>query len=198
MKTTKISTGIIIGITGLAGSGKDTAAVELISTSGVYQYAFARPMKEAAKLLMGWTDEHVHGKLKDVIDPLYGVSPRYVLQTLGTEWGRSIIHKGLWTLRAERFIESCRKLNADCNIVITDVRFDNEAAFIKEAGGIVLEVIRPDRYAQLDTGMAGAAEHTSEGGVHDKYISARICNDGTVEELHQLVGSVLAQLGVHL
>tara|TARA_R110000744_G_scaffold31727_1_gene74559 strand:- start:9193 stop:9744 length:552 start_codon:yes stop_codon:yes gene_type:complete len=173
--------GFIIGVAGKAGAGKDTAAAAIIKEfNPTFEYAFARPIKEAAKILMGWTDEHVRGELKEVVDPLYGVSPRYVMQTLGTEWGRKIIKSTLWTLRAKRFIETCREQDPNCNIVITDVRFDSEASFIIDLGGAVLNISRPSNDKVV-------LEHSSEDGVSDCLITKSIINDGTVVELHEAV-----------
>ena len=182
-----IKAGRIIGFTGLAGAGKNTAAFAVI-TSGdaiTYQYAFAAPIKEAAKAAMGWTDEHVDGELKELVDPLYGVSPRYVMQTLGTEWGRNMIRDELWILRAKRFIDSCRELTPNCTIVITDVRYDNEAAFIRELGGTILEIVRLDNDKPV-------LNHVSESGVHLAYVAKVINNDGTEADLHKAVLEALS------
>jgi hypothetical protein len=178
-------TGFIVGLSGLAGAGKDTAAAAIMRDSKpVYEYAFARPMKEAAKILMGWTDDHVRGELKEVVDPLYGVSPRYVLQTLGTEWGRKIINTDLWTLRAKRFIETCREQDPNCNIIITDVRFDNEAAFIVRLGGVVLNIIRPSNDKVV-------LKHISEDGISECYIFKHVINNGTIADLDAAVINTL-------
>jgi len=133
-------------------------------------------MKEAAKILMGWGDAHVHEELKEVVDPLYGVSPRKVLQTLGTEWGRELINPDLWLLRAERYLDSISKLSLDTIVVITDVRFDNEAEFIIHQGGVVIEVLRPNSTKQV-------LEHKSEGGVKDIYVRHTLNNDSGLIQL---------------
>jgi hypothetical protein len=185
--TKKVTTGLLIGLTGKAGAGKDTAALALIA-DGFHEYAFAEPMKEAAKILMGWGDDHVHDTvLKDTIDPLYGVSPRRVLQTLGTEWGRELIHKDIWLLRAKEHIRQVRRAYPTADIVITDVRFNNEARFIQENGGIVLEVVRPP----TSGGGKEVEAHESEAGVFNGYIIHYLTNNGTVDQLHDMIRKVV-------
>src|SRR6056297_1375507 len=122
---------MIIAMTGYKGAGKSLAAAYLWKQYGFMQYAFADPMKAAMHAVFGWTDEHLHGKLKEVEDPRYSVSPRFALQTFGTEWGQHLLseHKPfkqnvgrkLWV---KIFIE--RFYDPDFDWVISDLRFPHE------------------------------------------------------------------------
>jgi hypothetical protein len=58
--------------------------------------------------------------------------------------------------------------------MIPDVRFENEADWLRSEGGILIEVSR---------GSPGEDSHASEAGVPDKYITHSIVNDGTIDEL---------------
>jgi len=87
----------LIGLTGPAGSGKDTVARLLCEQHGFVQIAFADPLRAMLKAGLGLTDEHFNNR-EDKEAPLewLGKSPRQLLQTLGTEWGRRQVHPHLW------------------------------------------------------------------------------------------------------
>lgn len=167
----------IIGLTGLARSGKDTVALHLNENAGYSSYAFAQPIKQACKVIFNWSKSHVNGELKEVVDPLYGVSPRMAMQSLGTEWGRESINSSIWLLRAQSEIQSNSKL------VITDIRFNNEAELIKENGGIVIEVRRNDRESVY--------QHKSELGISPQLIDFTIDNNGSISELYNQVDEII-------
>jgi hypothetical protein len=91
---------MLIGLTGKARSGKDTVAGYLNNKHMFSHYWFSKPMKDACRTIFGWDDRHLYGDLKEVVDPVYGISPRVALQTLGTERGRNCINQDLWLTRA--------------------------------------------------------------------------------------------------
>lgn len=134
---------IVIGITGQKQSGKNTLGNEIIKRhSGFVQYAFADPVREAAKAFFGWTDEEM-SKNKETIDPFWGISPRQALQFIGTEVGRqgfglrfSEFNKTtgdtIWIKRFYKFLENTKPYQ---HIVITDVRFLNEVNAILNLDG---------------------------------------------------------------
>ena len=64
------------------------------------------------------------------------------MQTLGTEWGRELVHPHLWILLANERLKVLR--GAGIGMLISDVRFQNEADWIRSEGGIVLEIRRPE------------------------------------------------------
>jgi len=87
----------LIGLTGPAGSGKDTVARLLCEQHGFVQMAFADPLRAMLKAGLGLTDEELHRRdLKEAPLEWLGKSPRQLLQTLGTEWGRQHVHPHLW------------------------------------------------------------------------------------------------------
>jgi hypothetical protein len=147
---------ILIGITGKARSGKDTVAEILSRNFQVKRYAFAGPLKIGLATMLGLDGRHVSGDLKEIPIPEFGgKSPRQMLQTLGTEWGRQLVSDSLWVDLGMSEWEKC--LGRGRSLVITDVRFENEAEAIRKAGGVVAHVQR---------GLApGVAPHSSEAGV---------------------------------
>lgn len=170
----------IIGLCGKARSGKDTAANMLQTikpTAG--KVAFADPIRAAAKAMFDFTDEHLHGKLKEVVIPRYGKSPRQIMQTLGTEWGRDTIHEDLWLLIAEEKIDAF--VGAGRWAIVTDVRFENEADFIRKKGGQIWHIRRGDAPA--------VSKHPSEAGVTFRADLGDIVinNNGTLDDLFEQV-----------
>lgn len=150
----------LIGITGLAGSGKDTLADALVFDRGATKYNFALPLKQALNACFGWTMAQWDDRVwKETVIEWLGKSPRQCAQTLGTEWGREQVHPGLWLLLAEqRYHEHRRQLSPGA-FVIADVRFENEARMIHDNGGIVVKVSRID--------VRPINAHVSEKGVDD-------------------------------
>ncbi len=165
----------LVGITGKARSGKDTAADFLCSSMGYSKYSFAKPIKEAVKVMFGLTEHHVNGHLKEVVLSDLGVSPRFLMQTLGTEWGRETVNKNVWLLAAQRQIDNLKAFGNGF-IVIPDVRFENEASFIRKNGGLLIHISRDN----CDKVLA----HDSENGVAFMPHDVQVLNNGTVSDLH--------------
>jgi hypothetical protein len=175
----------LIGIHGLLGSGKDTVAsmiVNLFCPVKYKQYAFAWPIKEACKIIFDFTDRDMADRiLKERIHPFWGISPRKAMQTLGTEFGRDMIRKDIWILRAESEIQkNAFKL---IGTVISDVRFENEADIIRNRNGVIIHVIR-NTETDLEKEVTS---HGSEQGilVHENDIILN--NNGTFQDLQKNV-----------
>jgi hypothetical protein len=158
----------IIGFTGLAGSGKSTAADRLITAHGWQRVRFSGPLK-AMLAALGLTDAEIEGDRKEVpCELLCGRTPRHAMITIGTEWGRDLIGPDLW-VRAWR--AAVDRMPAGVPVVVEDVRFENEAAAVRAAGGVVVRVVRPG------TGQI-AAGHVSEAGVVTT--GPELVNDGSI------------------
>lgn len=168
----------LIGIAGRARSGKDTVANFIIAAIGGYRYSFADPIRAMlVPLGVDMSDPYWQARKEDVI-PALGVSPRRMMQTLGTEWGRQLINPDLWIIMAHQ-----RLLQNGPGMVISDVRFENEAAWIRKHGGWIIHVIRPDAKA--------VEAHASEDGIEMQDTDARLFNNGTLEELQLSVRELL-------
>jgi hypothetical protein len=175
--TNKNGQPMIIGFAGKATSGKDTAGTYFIDNYQFLHYYFAKPLKEGAKIMFGLTDEQVLNKEK-IIEP-WGKSPRQIYQLLGTEVGRGI-DTNVWVKNAQMFIKNaCGR-----SVVITDVRFSNEALWIREQGGVVV-------YIERDQPTIEEFGHSSENGLVDDDIDIYIDNDGTIEDLHNKLGELV-------
>lgn len=160
----------IIGLCGLATAGKSTAAAAFY---GWERASFAAPIR-AMLAALGLTAEDMGERGKNVPLPwLGGKTPRQLMQSLGTEWGREQVSPDIWLALAERRISCARAAAFAANfhgIVFDDVRFDNEAALLRSLGGKVLRIERD--------GLAPSMTHASERGVSLDLVDGTIINLG--------------------
>lgn len=131
---------MLIGITGLAGSGKSEVSAVLVNQRGFRSHAFADPLKEML-LTAGFHRHQLYGSGKGVLDTTFGKTPRQIMQTLGTGWAREMVHPDFWVKLWERRI--AHSLAMGRHVVADDIRFPNEADAIRAHGGQVWRVIRP-------------------------------------------------------
>ncbi len=142
----------IIGLTGLAGAGKTSAARWLERNMGYTVLPFSAPLKAMAGVVL--RAEQLHGVGKEVpLEVLCGLTPRQFMQRLGTEFGRDQVGQDFWI---GLWFRAARALPQGARIVADDVRFLNEAATIRAAGGVIIEMARPG------AGSASGADHVSE------------------------------------
>jgi hypothetical protein len=175
---------MIIGLCGAAGAGKDTVAERLVFMHGFLQFAFADPIYEAVSVITGLEVHELKDRSrKENCLGWISHSPRRLLQSLGTEWGRDMIHPEIWVMSLMQRVEGVR------DAVITDVRFNNEAEAILARGGEVWRVV--GREANIGKEASG---HSSEGGVADKYVSATVQNSGTLDDLWGAVDGAYERL----
>lgn len=186
----------VIGLCGAAGAGKNTAADLIHVIAGHEVVALADPIYAAVSAMLGIPVKQLQDRrLKEQPIEWLGVSPRRLLQTLGTEWGRDTIRQDIWVTIAR---ERARKtLDAGRGVVFCDVRFDDEAKMIRDdLGGEVWKVIREPQLprtpiASLD---GEAATHSSEAGVSDELIDATLMNvGGTMLLMRQIQGYLARQ-----
>ena len=154
----------VIGLSGLAGSGKTTLARLLSENYGYQVISFAGPLKAMARAF-GLTPREMAGDLKESpCVALCGRTPRQFMQWLGTEFGREMIGQNIWVEAWRRRVEEAHldaiadqcDATAKALIVADDVRFPNEAEAIRSMGGIV---IRIERYG---AGSSSGSGHASE------------------------------------
>lgn len=228
----------IVGVSGQAGSGKDTVADYLVEKYGFTKIALADPIKHFGYHVFGFTEDQLWGPSdqRNAVDARYSteemwnlaqyrlemygheyiervtdatepkvveacykhlvhwfchlrdqytgkLSPRIMLQMLGTEWGRDAVGPNLWIdclLRTTRKLLNeegdmvpygydrleglkVRKLKGfkmPAGVVVSDIRFENEFKQIHSVGGTVMRVLRPSSDAKATN--IGVAGHASE------------------------------------
>lgn len=130
---------MLIGIIGLAGSGKTLIAKHLVDHRDYTRTRFADPLKRMLRDGLGLSQEEVDGDLKMTPNPTFGGrTPRYLMQTLGTEWGRKRVTHDIWVNLWKRDVLAIKG-----DVVVDDVRFPNEAQAIRDLGGVLWRVDRP-------------------------------------------------------
>jgi len=167
---------MIIGLHGKARSGKDTAASYLAAKLDLTILSFAAPLKVASMELFNLTKQEAYGLDgydREQPHDFWKISVRHMQQTLGTECMRNNFGQDFWV----RIMQ--QKLQQLDGAIISDVRFQNEADFVKAQGGVLVEIVRPDHSDSL----AGAqAAHSSENGVTGSDVV--ISNDGGLNEFY--------------
>lgn len=168
---------LLIGLTGYAGSGKDTVREILEHRHDLDGLAFADPIRDMLTALFEScgvkTDWITDRSLKEEVIPEFGVSYRQMAQELGTAWGRGL-HTDFWLRIAAAKIAMYSKYESP-GVVISDVRFPNEAAWVKAQGGVIWRIIRP--------GVEPVRAHASEDLIASLPYDYVIDNRGTIDNL---------------
>lgn len=131
----------VIALCGLAKSGKSTIADYLVKEYGYQRIKFADPLKDMLRAI-GLSYAEIEGDRKeDSCKLLGGKSPRYAMQSLGTEWGRNLICPTIWIDIWE--IRANASLSKNIPVVVDDCRFQNELDVAQHIGGKSIHIIRP-------------------------------------------------------
>ena len=173
----------MIGIVGLARSGKDTIAKHLWTRYEFIRIALADPLKLAAQQAFGLTQAQLGDELKDVVIPYWGIAPRQMYQQVGDSF-KEKFGEDFWVKRWRLSYNVFR--NTD-HVVVPDVRFDNEVNEIRSLNGVLIRVVR-------GSGLEGAAgQHKSEAGI-TLPVNYTIDNGGSVSDLHSEVDRIVRSL----
>jgi hypothetical protein len=183
----------IIGVSGRKYSGKDTLGEYLVKHHGYTRLAFADALKEATKNIFGFSDEQVYGNKKEEIDTFWKISPREVLQHLGTNIFRNNMKEilpnvgnDLWIYVVKRKILQKLEEEPDAKFVITDVRFPNEVDFIKSIGGMTIKLKRETEKNQF-------YNHESEMQIDTLVTTYEFDNNKSKEELFEQINLILSE-----
>lgn len=176
----------LIAFAGLARSGKDTAAqVAMRTIPNTTLLSFADPIRAAIKAMFGidMYDDYWIERKEEVV-PWIGKSPRQLMQTLGTEWGRTHVHEEIWvrTLARRAAIEYAKGQDY---VVICDLRFPNEHEWLRSVGARIVHLRRPSNVVVTNG-------HESEQNLPRKEGEYLIVNDfPTRESFQKKIASVL-------
>jgi hypothetical protein len=205
---------MIIGVCGFIGSGKDTVADYLVNLHHFRRESFANTLKDAVSAVFGWDRTMLEGRTKQArewreqVDSWWAqrldiphLTPRWILQNWGTNILRIGFHDDIWIASLENKLR-----NSQDDVVISDCRFPNEIAAIKQSGGIVVRVVRgaePEWYGAAMSHNRGpngnstwalSGRRLAQLGVHDSetaWVGTRfdmvLDNNGTLDDLYQQV-----------
>lgn len=168
----------LIAIAGKARTGKNTLADFIEAQYGGYQYSFAAPIKRMLKAGLNIDmEDPFWSERKEQVIPAVGRSPRELMQTLGTEWGRQLVHPDVWVTLAADVL---RKRGP--GMIIADMRFENEAAWVRKLGGTVIHIQRES--------AAAVNPHKSEDGVIKHPSDIEFFNNGSLEAMQYAVSKL--------
>jgi len=196
---------MIYGICGLQGSGKDTIADILITEHNFKKMSFADPLKDITNIIFGWDRDMLQGLTKESreerekVDKYWSdkldnfdkdVTPRKMLQYLGTDLFRDCFQKNIWILVLEKKLSEYNG-----NIVITDCRFPDEIKMIKKLGGEIINVNRnnPIWFEDYKNGKVDKVDnvHISELSWIRSDFDHVIDNSGSLDELNKIVFNLI-------
>jgi hypothetical protein len=199
---------MIIGICGFIGSGKDTIADYLVNLHHFRRESFASTLKDAVAQVFGWDRELLEGLTpearawREQVDSWWAnrlnmptLTPRWILQYWGTEVCRTGFHDDIWIAALEN-----RLRTRTGHTVISDVRFPNEVASIRNAGGRIVWIRRgadPEWCSTLvemrqNTTLGVRTDYMQQFKVHASewaWVGTRfdavVDNNGSVDELYE-------------
>jgi hypothetical protein len=184
---------LIIGLMGQKRSGKDTFAERLVAEHGFVRLAFADALKKVALDIDPLIEPGGHLRLSTMVEAAGWEAAktkpevRRFLQELGLAVRRNI-HEDEWVDIV--FAELRRQRVRGKDVVITDVRFPNEANDIQiQSDGFIVRIDRP--------GLRDDDAHVSEHAWREIWPDAVVTNSGSVEDLH-VHADALVNLWKHL
>lgn len=183
----------IIGVKGQSGSGKDTVGNYLQMKYVFQKMALADPLKEIVSIITGWSMNMIKGETSESrhfreteIHTDFGMTCREILQHIGTDLFRDHFDPETWVKLARR-----RVIQSECDIVVTDIRFDNEAQMILDLGGQVWNI---ERDFDKDSSQVLISETASQHKSEKRFEIAgekTIKNNGTLQELYAKIDQLL-------
>jgi len=183
---------MLIGIMGNKYHGKGAVANVLRVNYGFKIFAFADPIKEMSKIMFNWKDRDLTDN-KEIIDPVWGVSPRQVWQSIGDYFALHYLpdtfpyyKNTVGTHHWVKLLFDRIKTASGENICIEDVRYPHELKTIKAHGGFIIKVTRPD-IINKDT-------HNSESHIGLLPFDIEIQNDESLDALRGKVDAAYKAL----
>jgi hypothetical protein len=178
---------VVVTLCGPRRCGKDTVADHLATEHTFTNVKVAGKLKDTVKSLFGLTDDEVEGSVKDAIHPRLGVSPRRLLQWLGTDVMQYAVQdvlpgvgRNFWI---DGLVQEIQQKHAGGRVVISDVRFQHEVDALRRAfpDMLLVRIVR-DTTPNSDT---ETDQHTSEVEAASLTSDTVLYNSGSVNELRR-------------
>lgn len=165
------------------GGGKSTVAAYLMEHHDFYRIKLAQVLKDMLVVfLANYVPDpiaYIEGAKKELPIPGLGVTGRYLMQTLGTDWGRLLVNRDIWLNIVVNRIE---QLPTTTSIVIDDMRFENEMQGLVEHGFITIKLVG---HGEL------TSAHDSEGGLDQAAFDYTVYNDGSIVDLWRKIDQII-------
>jgi hypothetical protein len=200
---------MLIVVLGKKGSGKDTFSDYIIEKHKFIKYSFADPLKKGLQHFFNLSDEQLYDpKLKEIIDPRWGVSPRQLFQVIGTDFFQYSLKQFLpkinintesddtrthWVILFKQWYEKLLKekenetKNQKINVIIADGRFLHEIEEIRKMGGKIIKIVRPT----LDNNKDNHKSEMEMDEIPNEYIDNIIYNQGSLGEFYDMIDKLL-------
>jgi hypothetical protein len=184
-------------------SGKSEVARVLVEEFGFTHLSFATPVKRMVAVVLeelGYSDMLVRHLLSEgkedrlvLFDILRAagesgagdVTARTMMQSLGTDWGRELVHPSLWVRPFDRKLLDAITLGN--SVVVDDMRFPNEYDYVATRGGVLVEVTRPNVHP--------TNRHRSEGQLRGRPRHHAIVNEGSLNDLKNKARRIITKKG---
>lgn len=140
---------LVIGLSGFVSSGKTTISDLFVQGYGFKRLSFADPIRQMM-MALGVSEQTLRDTVaKEQPHPaLCGQTPRHAMETLGTAWGRDMIHPDIWK---NQFVVRAQSKPL---VICDDVRYQNEVDTITHMGGRVYRLVVPGREPRVKTDVA--------------------------------------------
>jgi dephospho-CoA kinase len=180
---------VLIGICGRKTSGKTTITDYVVDNYEFIERSLAGPLKNALRELLLIDNENLYGseeKKNEKLEDWFDYTAREFMQHVGTELLREKLAELFPKIGTQIFthnFELWYKKNKDNHVIVSDVRFEDDANIIKKLGGYIIKINRPN--------LTNIDSHSSEVSVdrvkHDYIIE----NNGTLEDLYERVDQIM-------
>ena len=138
------------------GSGKTSVSNWFVKEHDFHKLSFAGPLKKACIELTGLDMSHFQDpELKEIPIPGINTTPRVLMQLMATEFIREMIYPDFWIWRMRQAVSK----HSHKDLIIDDIRFENEAQFVRDNGGKIVHL-----YRNFDFD-SNSKDHKSEQGI---------------------------------
>ena len=184
---------MIIGLCGLKGSGKDTLGKILVEKYNFQKFSFADTLKDITSIIFNWDRKSLEGdtnksrEFRETKDDWWSqqldkdITPRKMLQFIGTDLFRNYFHQDIWVKIIERKLID----NKNKNIVITDCRFMNEVEIIKKLRGSIIKINR---------NITNNDNHSSENQLTNLKPDYVIDNNKDIANLYSQIKKIIEEI----
>lgn len=145
----------VIGLHGFKRAGKTTFGT-MLEERGCYVTSFAKRVYQSVQVMYNLRDEELADEYKNIKHPIWGLTLREMLILVGHSMGREMYNPYLWLIHIQEELKGLdTELMKEPIFVVTDVRYQNEADWIRN-NGVLIHIIKD--------GIEGS-EHESEKGI---------------------------------